>query len=275
MGMPFPRYSGRDGRDFFYLMLRPTLPGPDLENAAGAEGEGAFSSEGLPHAGWPHAFARAFLGGSEEARTWLVRIDPTRAVPAPLRGEDERRPLAHITGAAALATDDAPHALFARSRPVGWAFAVGRPEEADRVIVAGPPLRDTPEAEAALGVDPDGFLLYAERAGDATPLAERMRQAGVAAAVALPADARLAFAVGGAHAGVDGFTERSVAAETALGLFADERPATEVLFPDNEPQPYHVWGYLQDQRVRYFPDEGPHRFKRPEPGEEEERDAGE
>jgi hypothetical protein len=287
MGMPFPRYSGRDARDFFYLTLRPVLPGPPIGPARGEEAEpppdegdagaaaveGAFSTEGLPHAGWPHAFARTYLGGDEEHRTWLVRIDPRRAVPAPVRREDHRRALAHLTAAAPLARPDAEHALFARRHDVGWSFAVGAPGEGDRVVVSGPPLERLPDAGAAVGVDRDGFLVYAERAGDETPLAERLRAAGVTGAVALPSESRLAFAVGDAHPGPDGFTQRHVEAGTALALFAEERPAAEVIFEDNEPQPYSHWGYLQDQRVRYFPhreDGDRPRFVRPTPGEEEE-----
>jgi hypothetical protein len=148
---------------------------------------------------------------------------------------------------------------------VGWTFAVGRPEEGDRVIVAGPPLEGA--SDAALGVDRDGFLVYAERAeADRAPLSERLRAANVTAAVALPGDARLAFAVPGAHAGPDGF-ERPVSVGDALPFLAEERPAAEVIFPDNEPLPYRHWRILQDQRVRYFP-EGPPRFVR-RTGEEE------
>jgi len=260
MGMPFPRYSDRDARDFFYLTLRPVLPGPDL-----AEGQGAFDPEGLPHAGWPHAFARASVGG-RDARTWMVRIDPRRAVPAPIRREDHTRPLAHLIGAASLARADASFAIYGRRHPVGWELGIGAPSEGDTVVVAGPPLASMPDAEAAIGLDRDGFLVYAERAGDPVGLGPRLALAGVEQAVALPVEARLAFRVEGADAAVDGFTERTVEPAAALGFFAEERPAAEVIFPDNEPQPYRVWGYLQDQRVRYFmnhDNEGP-RFTRPD-----------
>ena len=260
MAMPFPRYAERDGRDFFYLTLRPVLPGPPIDGAP--EGEGTFDAEGLPHAGWPHAFARTSLSG-----TWVVRIDPRRAVPGPIREEPHRRALAHLTGGAALAPADATHALYARRMTVGWSFAVGRPAEGDRVIVAGPPLDGA--SGAALGLDRDGFIVYAERGeGDRTPLAERLRAAGVDRAVALPSEARLAFAVPGAHAGVDGF-ERAVAVGEALPFLAEERPAAEVIFADNEPLPYRSWSYLQDRRVRYFTGNPP-RFvrSREERGEE-------
>ncbi|MBX3270074.1 MAG: hypothetical protein KF729_07420 [Sandaracinaceae bacterium] len=266
MGMPFPRYSDRDGRDFFYLTLRPVLPGPHLEGER--EGEGVFSTAGLPNAGWPHAFARAHLGASEDARTWIVRIDPTRAVPAPLRAERHQRPLAYLAGAAAIARQDAPEGIVARRHDTGWRLLDAAPQPGDRVIASGPRLEQLPGAQAAIGLDRDGFLVYAQTAGDAVPLAERLRTAGVERAYALPAESRLAFAVGDHHAAVDGYERVRVEAGTALAFYAEERPATEVLFPDNAPQPYRVWGYLQDQRVRYRRDTdetGP-RFVRP-PGE--------
>jgi hypothetical protein len=47
-----------------------------------------------------------------------------------------------------------------------------------------------------------------------------------------------------------------------LALLAEEAPSAEVLWPDNQPIPYSQWGYLQGQRVRYFPTQPP-RFVRP------------
>lgn len=81
--MRFPRYIQRDPRDFFYLTLKPVLPGPDLRATANPR-EGHFSTSGLPHDGWPRALARAFLGGKQGSRTWLVRIDPHAAMPLPV-----------------------------------------------------------------------------------------------------------------------------------------------------------------------------------------------
>src|SRR5690606_14100868 len=77
--MRSPRYLNRDPRDFFYLLMRPTLPGPALEGVP--EDEGRFSTAGLPHAGWPHAFARASVGEGQGEKVWLVRMDPARVRP--------------------------------------------------------------------------------------------------------------------------------------------------------------------------------------------------
>lgn len=258
--MSFPRYIRRDPRDFFYLTLRPVLPGPALE---GADEEENFSSDGLPHAGWPHAFARAHLG-PEEARTWLVRIDPRRATPGPLSDSGSARPLAYLTHASNLL--EGARAIYAEQELVGRRYGVGRPPADARVVLAGAPLESTPAAGAALGVDADGFLVYAE--GPA--LLERMARAGVPEAVALPDDARLAFQLEeDLTAGPDAY-ERAVERESALTFLAVERPASEVLFPDVAPRPYMYWGRMQDTRVRYTHGEGPRRFVAPDPEDEEE-----
>ncbi|MFK7989348.1 MAG: hypothetical protein AB8I08_25240 [Sandaracinaceae bacterium] len=263
MRMPFPRYSDADARDFFYLTLRPVLPGPDLSGEL-SEGEGVFSTEGLPHAGWPHALARAHLGVEEDSRTWIVRIDPRRAVPEPLRHESHRRPLALLSAVRAAPRGEL--AVVAEPRDVGFRFVLREPVEGDRVIVSGLPLSGMPDAGAALGLDADGFLLYAENMGDAVPLASRLRAAGVTEAIVLGEDSRLAFQVEESLASVDGYARGGLDRDRALAFFAEERPRTEVMFPDNEPRPYRVWAFMQDRRVRYFPNRDPEerpRFLRP------------
>jgi hypothetical protein len=247
--MSFPRYVDRDPRDFFYLLLKPTLPGPPI-------GETAFSTAGLPHPGWPHAFARA-----EVEDTWLVRIDASRAIPGPVRPEDARRPLAYLTGGRALAHPRARFALYARRVTEGWAgdrYGVGEPPEGARVVLGGEPLAAGSGAGAAIGVDVDGFLVYAEGAS----LPARMEAARVERAIALPDGVRLAFVIDPHTVGPDAY-EREVDIAAALPFLANERPAAEVLFPEVEPAPYRVWGWMQDQRVRYFRGPGPARFGTP------------
>ena len=244
--MRFPRYIRRDGRDFFYLTLKPTLPGPNLD------GDVAFETSGLPHAGWPHAFARA-SAGEGDARTWFVRVDPNRATPAPLARDDQERVLGYLAGAGAL---DGTVALWAKPETVGRRWGVGRPPEGAEVVLQGPPLNGT--HGAALGVDGDGFLLYVERpAGGA--LTEALARAGVETAIGLPPGVRLAFAVEGHTVAPDSY-ERPVVPAEALAFLANERPASEVLFPDVEPRAYMHWYRMQDTRVRYFKDDGPPRF---------------
>lgn len=247
MAMRFPRYLTRDPRDFFYLTLRPTLPGPPLAGAAPAEGE--FSSVGLPHAGWPYAFARLRVGS-----TWLVRIDPRRAVPNAIREPRHERILAGFTGASGVPRAGAI-ALYARRQMIGWHFAIGVPSSEDRVLLEGH--AEGGDAGAAIGVDRDGFLVYAEGAG----LRDVLARAGVQEPMWLGDDVRLALLGEGGAAAPDGETARTLLPEPALAFMAEEAPVAEVLFPDNTPMPYNRWGYLQGQRVRYFPSQPP-RFSR-------------
>ncbi len=242
MAMRFPRYTAHDPREFFYLMLRPTLPGPELD------GGGAFETAGLPHAGWPYPLARSAL----EDGTWVVRIDPRRAVPTPMARERHTRVLAALTGAAS----EGELAVFARRAAVGWDLAVGAAQADDGVLARGAPV--AADTTAALGVDVDGFLVYAE----GPSAAAAMTRARVASSIALPAGVRLAIVGADGGAAPDGVTPRDVGDAPQLELFAEEQAATEVLFPDNAPQPYRSWGYLQGQRVRYFPT-APPRFARP------------
>jgi hypothetical protein len=255
MQMRFPRYTDRDPRDFFYLVLRPTLPGPPMEGAT--ETEGHFSVAGLPHAGWPYAFARAAVGTS-----WIVRIDPRRAVPDAIRSERHHGVLAGFTAATPPLgpldlTAVRRSSLFAHHETVGWSFAVGTPGENDPILVRGRPLAQLPNSGAAIGVDRDGFLVYAE----GTDLVTLLSRAGVADAIALDAT-RLAI-VGDGDVGVapDGETPRAIG-EGAATFLAEEAPSAEVIFPDTQPMPYGRWRDLQGARVRYFPTSPP-RFTRP------------
>ncbi|MEM1418782.1 MAG: hypothetical protein AAGH15_28055, partial [Myxococcota bacterium] len=228
--MRFPRYLLRDVRDFFYLTLKPVLPGPALAADAEPGRDGAFDVGGLPHAGWPPAFARSAFGRGAGQR-WLVRIDPARALPAPLAPPGEHRVLGRVATAPA---EGSRHGLYVRPRTVGRSYAVGRPPPGARLLVAGPPLAEVSDARAALGVDGDGFWVVAERGPGGELLGPLLAAAGVTEAVALPPEGlSLAFASGAA--GPDG-AERAAPTD-ALLLVAEERPAADVLFPEVEPAP--------------------------------------
>jgi hypothetical protein len=255
--MRFPRYIGRDPRDFFYLLTRPVLPGPRVE-VEGAPEAGAFETRGLPHAGWPHAFARAHLGGEPGARVWLVRIDgrrvaPRRAVAAPSdASEATPRVLAYLTGVQPGDASPSRFGLYVERGATGERYGVGAPPREAAPILSAPPLAEVPRANAALGVDANGFLVYAERQPRARQsLAEALALAGVTRAVALADDVRLAFLADGHTVSPDEF-ERPVEEDLALPLEAVTTPYTEVLFPDVQPVPYARWGAIQDTRVRYI-----------------------
>jgi hypothetical protein len=252
-----PRYLAQDPRDYFYLLRKPLLPGADLAASDGTPLR--FSTHGLPTPGFPHAFARAQLADSG----WLARIDLARAVPKPLAHPSLERALGHLTFAKpeGPVPTQAATALFAAYAHGHLRAQIGRPSAGSQVLFTGPLVAEAPGALAALGVDGEGFLVYAQasRAGEITKLLER---AGVTQAIAL-AEGRLVLQTDEGPRGLDGLSAPVVDETTSLTLMAETRPAAQVLFEDVQPMPYRKWGGLQGQRVRYFPSH-PARFQAPD-----------
>ena len=252
--MRFPRYISRDPRDFFYLTTKPVLPGNPLPGDPRA----VFSSEGLPHAGWPHALARAQSG-----RMVAVRIDPHRAVTERLGGDPSEQVLAMF--GARQSTESSTEALYGVRNGGRWSYGVGEPPEGAVVVISGARLEDAPAARAAVGIDAMGFWLYVERASDdPRSLAGLVRMSGIEHAIALDESQHLSFNVEGRWVSPDGFEREVEPTAGAVVLHANTRPAARVLFPEVEPRGYRDWGWIQDSRVRYFRDETrPARFTGP------------
>jgi hypothetical protein len=254
--MRFPRYLGQDPRDYFYLMRKPTLPGADLELSEGKRI--AFSTQGLPSPGFPHAFARAVV----KDVGWLARVDVSRAVPKPFADPSLTQVLGQLTFAQPVGPvpTQAGTALFASYGYGRLRAQIGKPTEGARVLVTGPLVSEAPQALAGLGVDVEGFVVYAQvsRAGELGALLER---AGVKNAIAL-AEGRLVLQTEEGLRGIDGLAAPVVDETTSLPLMAETRPVARALFEDVAPRPYRQWGWLQGQRVRYFPDH-PARFQAP------------
>jgi hypothetical protein len=270
----FPRYLQRDPRDFFFLTQKPVLPGPAIAFAAGSV---AFSSAGLPHAGWPHAFARARLAAGEHG-AWLVRVDLARAVPAPVAAPDLSRPLAYLvrdpSASAAALQSTGELALYVDHVAGLRRFAIGTAPEAVQVMLRGAPIDRARGVHSALAIDAEGFLLYAQAdPGSEIFLAEQLAAAKLDAALALPSAARMLLVTETGQASVNGEAIDGAAPEAALALMAETRPTADVMFGDVEPKPYRFWGYLQGQRVRYFPTGEP-RFRAPEDALASPKDAG-
>jgi hypothetical protein len=251
----FPRDLGQDPRAYFYLTRKPTLPGSNLQVDGAAL---AFSTQDLPTAGFPHALARARLPQGN----WLVRIDIDRAVPKPVADPSLTRALGHLTFSTPVGPvlAQAGSTLYARYLHGHLRAEIGRPPPGAAVLCAGPLVADASDALAGIGVDSEGFLVYAETA---TPgmLGALLRTAGVIQAVSL-SEGRLVLADAAGPRRVDGQAAPVVDETTSLALMAETRAPAQVLFADVEPQPYKKWGWLQDQRVRYFPN-GPARFQAP------------
>jgi len=265
--MRFPRYMRRDQRDFFYLTLKPVLPGPDLlPEEPGGSGQ-RFSTDGLPRAEWPYAFARVDLGPAEGPQTYVIRVDPRRAQPTPLAHHDHGRPLGYFSQPEHASAGR--HGLYAVPLDVGYHFEVGEAPAGAEILLRGRPLAQVPDALAALGVTLDGFLVYAEQgAPEAPDLAQALARAGaVGEVIALQPATRLAFAADGETAvGPDRY-QRTLDIHRALVLEAQPRAATEVLFPDVQPRPYMYWYRMQDTRVRYLREEDhAPRFRAPDGG---------
>jgi hypothetical protein len=256
----FPRYLGRDPRDYFYLTRKPFLPGADLDVHGAAV---AFSVEGVPDVGFPPAFARARLPNGAPA--WVVRIDASRAVPQPLADPSLTKPVAYLTApsvAQPQAAATAPaQVLYAHYQHGRLRVGVGPLPAGATALCSGPLLTEAVPALAAVGVDTEGFVVYAQ-AGTHAALLQALQQAGVAPAIALGAG-RLSFEGEAGPVAVDGVTAQPVDESKALAFMAETRRAADVIFPNVKPRPYGYWGWLQDQRVRYFPS-GPARFPMPD-----------
>lgn len=275
----FPRYTERDGRDFFYLTLRPVLPGPNLTGQGTAQLGGAFSSAGLTQTPWPPAVVRTFIG-NQAGGTWIVRIDPRRAPPEALaytavakRGAADG-PATGEAEVVAMLEDgpaDGPLALTASRVPngVGWTLSVGpvgvrTAQTGPIVLVRGHPPRD--DGKTAVGVDTDGFIVYAESIRDPVPLTRRLTQAKVVQALDL-GSAHLALPVQNNTIAPNG-QPRTVKGTSALSFVFRNRPMTEVLFPDNRPLPYGRWARMQDTRVHYLRQKPPTARRPGNPAEE-------
>lgn len=250
----FPRYLGKDPRDYFYLMRKPTLPGAEVKHQGASV---HFSTRDLPSAGFPHAFARARVGSG-----WLMRIDASRAVPKPLAEAGLTRALGYLTSAnpvgpvlAQAGTSLYAHYMHGRLRA-----QIGRPPSGSATLCTGPLLSEKPESFAAIGVDSEGFLVYGE-VTEPGALAELLGSAGVTQAIAL-VEGRLVLSSDAGPRRIDGQAAPVVDEANSIALMAETRPPAKVLFDDVTPMPYRKWGWMQDQRVRYFPTH-PARFQAP------------
>jgi hypothetical protein len=162
--MNFPRYIGTEQRDFFYLTLRPVLPGEPVPSAVepAQAGEGAWRIQGLEQHGWPPAIATTHLrpdAARPATSVGLIKLDP-RQVRAPEPGEANPRRIIEFRTPAER--KDMSFALWHSARA---GFQVGRepPDAAATRITYGYAASEKPSiaANAALGIDPQGMLVYA------------------------------------------------------------------------------------------------------------------
>ena len=271
--MRFPRYIARDPRDFFYLLLKPILPGAPLPALAGdAAKESHFHSSDQARSHWPPPLSVAFVGQAPKAGSFVLRIDPAQVWPQNLIEDEEEGALGGEAeailcfpgeSAEASRTKANALALFAERREVGWHLAIGKPPANARVLLWGEAPGTAGGGRRALGIDREGRLTYIEgQAQDPHRIDERIRQADLPQVLLLQGGQEVLVRRSGSQTWTtiagEVSTEGCRAAPT-FSLLGGRR--AEILFPDNPPRPYSVWARLQDTRVRYVR-KGPPRFTR-------------
>jgi hypothetical protein len=162
--MNFPRYIGTEQRDFFYLTLRPVLPGEPVATAVlpAQSGEGAWRVQGLEQHGWPPAIATTHVrpdAARPETTVGLIKLDP-RLLRAPEAGETNGHRIIEFRTPAA--GKDMSFSLWHGSR-TGFQIAREPPEPHATRITLGyaPEEKQSIAATAAVGVDAQGMLIYA------------------------------------------------------------------------------------------------------------------
>jgi hypothetical protein len=160
--MNFPRYIGREGRDFFYLTLRYVLPGEPLASAGKAdEGDGQWQVKGLPQHGFPYALAKTSVALASKQRVRVLQVDPRmvttrREQAVENEGEPAVLAVANVTGQGELSLWQSNAAFSVGATPLapGSVRIVSGARRADR-------------AAAAVGVRTEsGMLVYVEAVGE-------------------------------------------------------------------------------------------------------------
>jgi hypothetical protein len=261
----FPQYIHREARDFFYLTLRPVLPGANLgPTLAGGTlppgpDDGAWQVKGLPQHGFPYSIATTSLPldaakHGPAARVRILRVDPRTVRPAASAGTTEETPtVVSLFGGGRLQ----PGAVGV------WladgVFVTGENAPPDGVpVAAGVPLsklRKPPKV--ALGVqDEEGWLTWIELSGDVQP------GASTAAAIdgllaKMGCSTRIFVSEDSAQAVLGGSLDLAgnpipLPATPSTRLVRGAAPSARPYFESTPIVGPSVWQPLQSQRIRYF-----------------------
>jgi hypothetical protein len=248
--MNFPRYIGTEQRDFFYLTLRPVLPGDPVPNAVepAQPGEGAWRIQGLEQHGWPPAIATTRVhpdAARPGTSVGLIKLDP-RQVRAPEPGETEPRRIIEFRTPAEQ--KEMSFALWHSGRA---GFQIGRepPDAGATRITYGFAASEKASigAVAALGIDAQGMLVYArvtegEKPGaDGALLRSLLTSLGCEAQLFLPAALGAELAPPGAEAPVR-------APGSGVVLVRAQGPSARRIFTDTPIVGPKRWAPLQTRR---------------------------
>lgn len=246
--MNFPRYVSPESRDFFYLTLRPLLPGHPIAPVVrpAEDGEGVFRVHGLPQHGWPPAVATTNLrpdANRPATRAGLIKIDPKFVAVETTRAPEDR-----VVVEFRSTLRDGPSALW-HSERAGFTIGVSAPDAEARPITTGFP-EESPgaaRAQAVLGVDPDGMLVYARITEGPDPERDRdllralLERLGCTARLFLPRP--LGASLGEQNAGASESTSTQVVLKRRSG------PGIRSLFPTTPVVPPKTWQPLQRKRT--------------------------
>ncbi len=247
--MNFPRYIGRESRDFFYLTLRHLLPGDKLKpRAEPAEpGEGEWVIKNLPQHGYPPAIATTWIrpdAARKETKVSVVKLDP-RALRLSSGKADEK-----VVVSVEAAATKGPRGLWLGAN----FFVIGEVAPAkDIVRLASGHTDPAPGTIGAIGIDPGGMLVYAEVTTAKDPVKDGPMLAKLLESMGckhhLFQSESWTLALGGER---DLGGHPVAVTPTAPRLVRKPVPSVERIFPDTKVVAPSVWYPLQAKRVRYF-----------------------
>ncbi len=245
--MSFPRYIKRDPRDYFYLMLRAVLPGAPLVPpvAPPQAGEGQWHVAGLSQVAfpWPMARTRVRPDATRPDR-WvnLVRIDARRVSFAPPDTTDEV--VARVIGSPP--PPERGSSRLSRVEVNGaarWSITTEGPGIDGALLLGGMTVT------RAVGIDADGFLVYAVADRAAPDLVSLALDLAGCGPERLALSATTAIALTGDRDVAGAAIDPTLGASLAL-VSRPMRGAVR-MFPEVRPVPPSVWYDAQHRRVRY------------------------
>lgn len=240
--MNFPRYIQRQTRDFFYLTLRETLPGPDLSGADAPAKPWQVAT--LPQQGFPPAMATNSMRPDSERPATVVQLWQVDA-----RWVDANAP---ETSESPLACFETPNPAQKEPRETAlWLgsgrFGIGKPPGQNRRLLRGT-RQPLARARAAVGLRRDGqVLVYAEIVtgapdpADAETLAQALRASGASLKLYLENPWHVALA----GRDLSGHPTTLNSAQKQC-LFRSETPAFRVLFKETPIVKREHWKPLQE-----------------------------
>jgi hypothetical protein len=254
--MEFPRYIKRESRDFFYLTLRHTLPGPEVEPLVkpAEEQEGKWRVKGLPQHGFPYAMATTLLrpdSAHPQVHARVAKFDPKALRIAGAAGVDGKAPVVVAFPGAKVAREG-DTALWLGEK--GAVFSKD-PVPGALPLLAGTKADKAPSnAKAVLGIDAGGMLVYAEFEGEdaaqkTAVLGKLLHKLGCKELLWL--EHSLEPLLGGTTtlAGTPGKVPEG---KVGVTLVRGQAPGVRRIFPDTPVVPFKVWQPLQKHRIRYF-----------------------